>query len=76
MLRALCSNAGGDGDLGDYINMELHGDHIFVIYEGISVFDLKTGKKLWETTFDNIDFSFGLMKSTQIFRQSLDAGGK
>lgn len=66
VLRALCDNAIGDGYSGDYISMELHGDHIFVIYEGISVFDVKTGKKLWETTFDNIEFNFGLMKSTQV----------
>ncbi len=29
-------------------------NRVFVIYEGISVLDLKTGKFLWSTTFDNV----------------------
>lgn len=66
ILRALCGTTLTDAYSGDYINMELLGNHLFVIYEGISVFDVKTGKKLWETTFDNIEFNFGLMKSTQV----------
>ncbi|MCX6189579.1 MAG: PQQ-binding-like beta-propeller repeat protein [Bacteroidetes bacterium] len=63
VLRSLC-----EGE--DYITMELHGDQIYVIYEGISIFDLKTGKKLWETGFDNIELNWGVVKSTQTLGKS------
>lgn len=70
LIRSLCDNAVGSAGSqdfgGDYINMVLGGDRVYVIYEGISVFDLNSGKKLWETSFDNVDFNFGLLKSSQI----------
>lgn len=70
LIRSLCDNAVGSAGSqdfgGDYINMVVSNGKVFVIYEGISVFDLATGKKLWETTFDNADFNFGLLKSSQV----------
>ncbi|MBS3913760.1 MAG: PQQ-binding-like beta-propeller repeat protein [Bacteroidetes bacterium] len=69
MIRALCDNAVGSATSqdfgGDYINMVVGDNKVFVIYEGISVFDLNTGAKLWETSFDNSDFNFGILKSSQ-----------
>jgi len=67
-VRDLCSGFGGGLEAlndGIYLDISVHGDRVFVIYEGISVLDLNTGKVLWETTFDNSDYSFGLFKSTQ-----------
>lgn len=70
LIRALCQNAVGSlyGDEwgGDYINVMLHGNYAFVVYEGISAFDVTNGKLLWETSFDNADLDFGAIKSTQI----------
>ena len=67
-VRDLCTGFGesfGGPNEGVYLDITVHGDKVFVIYEGISVLDLNTGKLLWETTFDNSDCSFGLFKSTQ-----------
>jgi hypothetical protein len=67
-VRDLCTGFGesfGGPNEGIYLDITVHGDKVFVIYEGISVLDLNTGKLLWETTFDNSDYSFGLFKSTQ-----------
>lgn len=70
LIRSLCDNAVGSSSSqdfgGDYINMVVSNGRVFVIYEGISVFDLNTGTKLWETTFDNADYNFGLLKSSQV----------
>lgn len=65
LIRALCDNAMGSGFGGDYINLVVGQGKVFVVYEGLSCFDLTTGNKLWETTFDNADMDFGLLKSRQ-----------
>lgn len=63
-VRALCANAMGRNG-SDYIKLAYSRDKIFVIYEGMSVIDIKTGKLLWQTDLDNTDMDFGLFKSTQ-----------
>lgn len=66
-VRALCSNATGMGDFGgDFIDLFVSGNFVFVVYEGLSVIDLKTGKLLWETTFDFSSLDLGLMKTEMI----------
>jgi len=49
-----------------YVKMDVQGDKIFVISKAITVFDLKTGKQLWEAPYDNCDASAG-MKAKQEF---------
>lgn len=49
----------------DFLDVDVVGDKVFVIYEGISVLDLYSGKLLWETSFDNSFFDFGVFKSVQ-----------
>lgn len=73
IIRALCydGTASGEGMFGgEYINLVVGNNRVFVIYEGISCFDLTTGNKLWETTFDNADMNFGLLKSSQTLGQA------
>lgn len=67
VLRSLCENALGSwaSTGGDFIDLSVQGDRVFVIYEGISAIDLNTGAVLWNTSFDNTDYDFGLMKSVQ-----------
>ena len=50
---------------GDFLRLAYAQDKIFVIYEGLSVIDIKTGKLLWQTDLDNTDFDFGVFKSVQ-----------
>ena len=67
VIRPLCENTGGSEGFsgGDFITMDKAGDVIFVIYEGITALDSKTGDILWTTTLDNADFDFGLFRSRQ-----------
>jgi len=67
-VRALCDNVVGFGDGfgGDFISIQANKDVVFVQYEGLSVIDIKTGKLLWETTFDYSSFDFGMIKSEMI----------
>ncbi|MBS1634943.1 MAG: PQQ-binding-like beta-propeller repeat protein [Bacteroidetes bacterium] len=65
IVRSICSNASFSNFGGDYLDIDIVGDKVFVMYEGISVLDLKTGKLLWTATFDNSEFDFGLMKQRQ-----------
>lgn len=70
VVRSLLSNSaevygGPDVGNGDFLTLYARGNKIFVLYEGLSVLDMKTGKLLWETTFDNSIFDFGLMKLSQ-----------
>jgi outer membrane protein assembly factor BamB len=67
-VRALCDNVIGYGDSfgGDFISVQGNKDVVFVQYEGLSVLDMKTGKLLWETTFDYSSFDFGAIKSEMI----------
>lgn len=37
------------------MNVMIKNEKVFVIYEGITVLDLKTGNVLWNTTFDLVD---------------------
>jgi outer membrane protein assembly factor BamB len=66
-LRSICDN-GGTFSLrfGDFITIHAEGDYVFVIYEGVSVLDIKTGKLLWETTYEYASFDFGLAKHEMI----------
>lgn len=73
IIRALCydGTVSAEGMFGgEYINMVVANNRVFVVYEGISCFDLTNGNKLWETSFDNADFNFGLMKSSQTLGQA------
>lgn len=67
-VRALCDNVVGYGDSfgGDFISVQGNKDVVFVQYEGLSVLDMKTGKLLWETSFDYSSFDFGAIKSEMI----------
>lgn len=66
VMRSLCTNAFGESRFGgDFLSMSLIGSKLFVIYEGITVIDVATGKMLWQTTFDNTEFDFGVFKSVQ-----------
>jgi|694.fasta_scaffold06193_7 outer membrane protein assembly factor BamB len=67
-VRALCDNVVGFGDSfgGDFISVQGNKDVVFVQYEGLSVLDVKTGKLLWETSFDFSSFDFGAIKSEMI----------
>jgi outer membrane protein assembly factor BamB len=70
-VRHLCDNllSADESDMMVTI-MASHGK-VFVIYEGISVLDLKTGKVLWTTTFDNVVSSAGLKATQEIGRSPL-----
>ena len=43
---------------------------VFVVYEGITCLDLATGKVLWNTTFDNVEYSGGLKAKQEIGRSA------
>jgi outer membrane protein assembly factor BamB len=62
IVRTLCADFASSGSLfgGDLISLEVIGDKAFVMYEGISCFDLNTGKLLWDIELDNSDLSIGL----------------
>ncbi|MDP1675291.1 MAG: PQQ-binding-like beta-propeller repeat protein [Bacteroidota bacterium] len=42
------------------ITFDVVGDNVIVIYEGISVFDLKDGRKLWSAAYESVDYEGGL----------------
>ncbi|MFZ4784202.1 MAG: PQQ-binding-like beta-propeller repeat protein [Flavobacteriales bacterium] len=67
-VRSLCDNVRGYGSDfgGDFITLFYEGGYVFVVYEGLSVLDAKTGALLWETTFDYSIFDFGAIKSELI----------
>lgn len=44
--------------------------HVFVVYEGISVFDLKTGKLQWKSDFNNSEVDNNLKGAKQQFNIS------
>lgn len=65
-MRTLCSNAMSFGMFGgDFLKLMYANNKVFVIYEGISVLDIQTGKVLWQADFDNVAFDFGMFKSVQ-----------
>ncbi len=66
-LRSICDNgAVFDVTYGDFITIHAEGNYVFVIYEGISVLDIKTGKLLWETSYEFATFDFGMAKHEMI----------
>lgn len=67
-VRSLCDNVVGYGDNfgGDFITMYYEAGYVFVVYEGLSVIDVNSGKLVWETTFDYSTFDFGMLKSELI----------
>ncbi len=66
-VRSLCDNAfGPSGFGGDFIDLYVSGNYVFVVYEGLSVIDLRTGALLWETTFDFSSLDIGLFKAEMI----------
>lgn len=44
---------------------------VFVVYEGITCLDLASGRVLWNTTFDNVEFSAGLKAKQEIGRSAM-----
>jgi outer membrane protein assembly factor BamB len=46
------------------ITFDVVGDKVIVIYEGVSVFDLNDGRKLWSAAYESVDYNGGL-KVTQ-----------
>ncbi|MEX1132946.1 MAG: PQQ-binding-like beta-propeller repeat protein [Flavobacteriales bacterium] len=44
---------------------------VFVVYEGITCLDLVSGKILWSTTFDNVEYSGGLKAKQEIGRSAM-----
>lgn len=72
-VRTLCTNAipaAARAFGGDFLRLAYAQNKVFVIYEGMSVIDVTTGKLLWQTDLDNTDFDFGLFKSTQTLGRS------
>lgn len=65
IIRSLCSSVVFSGFGDDYLDVGIAGNKVFVMYEGISVLDLNTGKLLWTATYDNSEFDFGLLKQKQ-----------
>lgn len=50
----------------DMLRFFVQDNRIYVIYEGISVFDLKTGKELWKSEFNNSEVSIGLKAKQEL----------
>ncbi|HEU4716179.1 MAG TPA: PQQ-binding-like beta-propeller repeat protein [Bacteroidia bacterium] len=50
----------------DLVSIDIVGDKVFAMYEGITVLDLATGKILWSADFDNSDVSVGLKAKQEI----------
>jgi len=50
----------------DMLRFFVQNNRIYVIYEGISVFDLKTGKELWKSEFNNSEVSLGLKAKQEL----------
>jgi hypothetical protein len=67
-IRTLCTNAIPAAAVdfgGDFLRLMYAQEKVFVIYEGLSVLDLKSGKLLWQIDLDNSEYDFGIFKSTQ-----------
>jgi hypothetical protein len=48
------------------LNAFMENGHVFVVYEGISVFDAKTGKPQWKSDFNNSEIDGGLKTTKQV----------
>jgi hypothetical protein len=64
----LCVNLLSSDEPEMMINVMVSNEKVFVVYEGISVLDLKSGKVLWNTTFDNVKTSVGMKAMQEIGR--------
>ncbi len=67
----LCNNLLSIDEPEMMLSVMTASEKVFVIYEGISVLDLKTGKLLWNTTFDNVATSVGLKATQEIGRSPM-----
>lgn len=50
----------------DMLQFYVKNNRVFVVYEGITVFDLKTGKELWRSDFNNSEVSIGLKAKQEL----------
>jgi outer membrane protein assembly factor BamB len=67
-VRHLCDIMLSSNEPEMMVNVMIAQEKVFVVYEGITVLDLKTGTVLWNTSFDNIKTSVGLKASQEIGR--------
>ncbi len=67
LVASLCDNSMGSASefFGNQLSLSSSGNKVFVIYEGLTCLDMATGKLLWQSSFDNSYFDFGLFKSVQ-----------
>ncbi len=65
VVRSLCATMDFAGFGGDLLELQVVGNKVFVIYDGISVLDLNTGALLWTVSYDNSDYDGGLFKQRQ-----------
>lgn len=70
-VRHLCDNLLSSDEPAMMVSLFCSNEKVFVVYEGISVLDLKTGKLLWTTSFDNVQSSVGLKASQEIGRSPM-----
>lgn len=75
-VRHLCDNLLSYDEPSVLINTTVIGDKVLLIYEGISVLDIKTGRVLWTTTYDNATTSLGLKVEQEIGRSAFPVGDK
>jgi outer membrane protein assembly factor BamB len=52
---------------GDMIKIFYAANKVFLYYEGMTAFDIKNGSMLWQTEFENSDYSAKVFNSTQTF---------
>lgn len=70
-VRHLCTELLSSYEPEMMVNISVSHDRVFVVYEGITVLDLKTGNVLWNTTFDNVQTSVGLKAKQEIGRSPM-----
>ncbi len=70
-VRHLCDELLSSYEPDMMVNVSVSNGKVFVVYEGVTVFDLKTGKQLWSTTFDNVQTSVGLKAKQEIGRSPM-----
>ncbi|MCC6600942.1 MAG: PQQ-binding-like beta-propeller repeat protein, partial [Crocinitomicaceae bacterium] len=70
VVAHLCANLVGEDVV---LNVFTAQGKVFVVHEGITVLDLKSGKVLWTTTFDYTDTDIGLKAKQEIGRTAWPA---
>ncbi|HQK98090.1 MAG TPA: PQQ-binding-like beta-propeller repeat protein [Bacteroidia bacterium] len=70
-VRHLCTDLLSNDESEMMVNVSVSHGKVFVVYEGITVLDLKTGNVLWNTTFDNVQTSVGLKAKQEIGRSPM-----